>query len=429
MKQVSLIALLILTSQLMGCAYGRYMENGANALAEGRYEQARNNFRNAHQEKPNPEALTQWQLAEENYQRWLDQVSDAGKRNDDAGHRGKALIYFAKVLSERSEPFIKPSYTQLLYEFSEAAKFYGQVSYDQALGDSLEAEIEDFYFSANSGNDYVIEFITNEPTIIERDEEHSGDYVIDRRAVKNPDFYHLQEEIDRRSFKITETENTLFHKNRQLRKLEREWDALSTEEQSKDSHQSLSAEIRQTRSRIHDLQHKLDRLCDDQAYAKREFDRTPRWVYEDVYATHFYTVTTRTITWSGEMIYSGPNGTLREPVEVIYEGNYYEEQPLLALAADPWQQPSNDALYTQLQQQARERAINFMNNQVAQYRQNLLIEANQIIDPDAKFDAWVNYGYATSAGVDPDTAGEMRELLRREVGVGGSFNINALLRP
>lgn len=441
------LSLFMIVTFLGGCAHTNILKQGDTYAEQGRYELAMVQYDQALQLKPGrDDTRDKFNLAQVGFQNWLKIINDAADVAYDRNRKGRALILYAKVLAAQSpgeNHQAEARFQALHMALSDQSLLKVKASYPvPVFGHNIEADIADIipllndYTGLPNQRKYSFALEVFDEKIVEKDEELIGEYISGTQIVRNPKIDHLQNQIHHINLEMRELRHDRKKYKRRIK------DAEHTIGQIEDDHDDSTApfkeqenkELKQAKAQLHRARRKFHKTIDelegeeDLLYNTiHHLDETPVTIDIDVYSPHSYFVTHSAYILQGEVLITTAGRTIHYPLEVADNDSYHDAQPLLDLNADPLVQISAEALGAELHASARTVALNFIRNEVQEYRAGLLTSAKGAIGTNSRFEKLVNYGLSGRNGVSKRISNQLEEELQADYGIAGEFQINRLL--
>jgi tetratricopeptide (TPR) repeat protein len=443
-----------------GCAHKKLIDAAQDYAHQGRYEQAVEQYQKALDLKPNDNA-TQQKLADaqQKVDIWLDGIDAQAQTAKVQQLNGRALLLFAKVVQLRNDTNALAQYKKLHWQLTSQHRYKIQVDAPTTLGKNLAHQLDDIQVIDKADKSYANQFTVKvshgKPAFVTKvkEIEKVQQYVSGVTSVPNPDYLHLQDDITNErehihqlSMQLEDRQITLDDLDRQVHLFEKDLEIaqLKAQRATPNSHeyQRLQQDINHYQQELNQVQHYFDKELN--AHEKvsyklheskdalhkhlNELSYLPPTVEQDVLSDHFYPAdeVTRTATAKVTIAFN-QQPEKSKTVSASFTDTEHDEQPRIKLPYNPLELINDKQLSKQYYAKARQEVEQAIEDNASTYRHQLKNKANQMPGIDQKLEAWVNYGVASSKGVDDSTDRQMSYQLEQEFGVTGIFEVNTLL--
>ena len=454
----SLIVMVVSLLLLGGCSHRNFIKAGQKFYATEHFELAVAQFEQALTEKPDDqETINQLQQAKSALIAWANQLEVKADNAVVAGHNGKAMLLYSKVLTITHSEYASKKYRELYNELSLKSSVSAQwLPNKLGLNANVFSDIDGLNLIGQSAIKLNLKKSNPIFEIQQSSLAKTEQYISGSQMISNPEFSEIQHQIRSHQNEqhlvrdhLSDSRHQVSHQQDRVVQLQNQQQSLQQNqlrtELSASNKQSLSTQLNQISSRLdaarqavdnsrrHRKQyqrqlshnrHELSRLIDQLSY-------TPAIVSAPIYSDYTYQIQQQKNLLSAQLFLTisdrGTNNTRAANVMVSSEDQSHPGHPILNLGPNPMQVKSQPQLIPLFNQEIKLISQRMLTEFVDEHRHRYILLASRSDNSDQQLEWWVAHGLVTKQGAVDGIAAKIRQRLALEYGVGGEFDINSLL--
>lgn len=451
---------LILALTLTGCSHRNLIKSGEQYIAAGSFERGVSEFEQALQEKPNHQpTIDKLRQAQDNLNAWANQLETKADLAKDRQQLGKAMLLYSKVAQLTNSPSAVNQYKAIYKKLrQQSALKVALLSNGVGIANSDLAAVSGIILTNNKNTDQTLSFSQSNPVfeIQQSTLTKTAEFISGYEIRTNPEFIRIQHDIrhfqDNRQHlrsKLSRANRQLNQQSSQLQSLTQQHNAIRQRLLQQDLSAASVNKYQQQQSRIDSkisqtkqlqtkdrqlrdkVKHEMSHEHNELSHLIDELAVTPGVVSMPVYSDYNYQAKLQVNSLSAQLYLNYNNGkttsTRIAQAIVSDQDESHQAHPTIQLAFNPMTIQNQQQLSPLLNTQLRKVSQRLLDELVDEQRHSYIRLASQSIDIDQTFSLWVAHGMVSKNGAIDLIAAKIKQSLIIEYGVGGEFEVNALL--